>query len=343
MVAGADWYGKGMGLKHLPGPVVQAPMAGGATTPDLVTAVGKAGGLGMLAAGYLPTARLAEQIAAVRDVSTPFGVNVFVPGPERGDVEAIERYRERLAPAAADLGAELGDPVWSDDEYEAKLDLLAAVGVPAVTFTFGLPSEQDVIALRRAGSEVGVTVTTPAEAVAADQVGADFVVAQGIEAGGHRGGWLGGEQYGLLTLIRLIRSTVDIKVVAAGGIADAAGVRAVLAAGATAAAAGTAFLRCPEAGTPEPYRAALVAPEFTGTRLTRAYTGRPARGLANGFIAEHDRYAPAAYPELHHLTRPLRAAATAAGDTSVMAMWAGQAHVLAADRPAADVVHALTP
>ena len=332
-----------MGLKHLPGPVVQAPMAGGAATPVLVTAVGKAGGLGMLAAGYLPTARLAEQIAAVRDVSVPFGVNVFAPAPDVADPTEVEDYRARLAPTAARLGIELGEPTWSDDGYEAKLDLLAAVGVPAVTFTFGLPAEPDVIALRRAGSEVGVTVTHPAEAIAACRVGADFVVAQGIEAGGHRGDWLGGEQFGLLTLVRLIRSTVDLKVVAAGGIADAAGVRAALAAGAVAAAAGTAFLRCPEAGTAQPHRDALVAPQFTETRLTRAYTGRWARGLANRFIAEQEQYALDGYPQLHQLTRPLRAAATAAGDTDLMAMWAGQAHALAADAPAAEVVHALTP
>ncbi|BCJ27643.1 nitronate monooxygenase [Actinocatenispora sera] len=332
-----------MGLRQLPGPVVQAPMAGGATTPELVTAVGKAGGLGMLAAGYLPTAGLAEQIATVRDVGVPFGVNLFVPTPDTADPDAVDAYRRRLEPAAARLGTELGVPGWTDDEYEAKLDLLAAVGVPVVTFTFGLPTEQDVIALRRAGTEVGVTVNSPAEAVAADRVGADFVVAQGIEAGGHRGGWLGGEQFGLLSLIRLIRSTVDIKVIAAGGIADAVGVRAALAAGALAAYAGTAFLRCPEAGTPEPYRDALVAPEFAETRLTRAYTGRWARGLANRFMAEQERYAPEAYPQLHGLTRPLRAAATAAGDTDVMAMWAGQSHALATDEPAAKVLHALTP
>lgn len=318
-------------------------MAGGATTPELVTAVGKAGGLGMLAAGYLPTATLAEQIAAVRDVGVPFGVNLFVPAPDTADPDAVESYRQRLEPTAARLGTELGEPTWTDDEYEAKLDLLAAVGVPMVTFTFGLPTEQDVIALRRAGTEVGVTVTTPAEAVAADRAGADFVVAQGIEAGGHRGGWLGGEQFGLLALVRLIRSTVDIKVMAAGGIADAAGVRAVLAAGALAACAGTAFLRCPEAGTPEPYRDALVAPEFAETRLTRAYTGRWARGLVNRFIADQEPYAPDGYPQLHRLTRPLRAAATAAGDTDVMAMWAGQSHALATDEPAAKVLHALTP
>lgn len=332
-----------MGLKYLPGPVVAAPMAGGVSTPDLVTAAGKAGALGFLAAGYLPSERLAEQIAAVREAGVPFGVNVFVPGPDRADPDDLARYARRLRPDADALGTTLGDPVWTDDEYEAKLDLLVAVGVPVVTFTFGVPSAEDVTALRRSGSEVGVTVTSPREAAEADRAGADFVIAQGIEAGGHRGGWLGGEEFGLLSLVRLVRSTVDVRVVAAGGIADAAAVRAVLDAGALAASAGTAFLRCDESGAGPAYREALVAPEFAETRVTRAYTGRPARGLVTRFVTDHDVAAPDAYPQVHHLTRPLRATAAAAGDTQRMAMWAGQSHALARAVPAAEVVKSLTP
>lgn len=332
-----------MSLRNLTGPVVAAPMAGGVSTPELVIAAGKAGALGFLAAGYLPAERLAEQIAAVREVGAPFGVNVFVPGSDNADPDDVLRYARRLRPDADALGTTLGDPVWTDDEYEAKLDLLAAVGVPVVTFTFGVPAAEDVAALRRAGSEVGVTVTSPREAAEAYRAGADFVVAQGIEAGGHRGGWLGGEEFGLLSLVRLIRSVADVRIVAAGGIADAAGVRAVLDAGALAAAAGTAFLRSDESGAGPAYRAALVAPEFAETRLTRAYTGRPARGLVTRFMADHDVAAPDAYPQVHHLTRPLRAAATAADDTQRMAMWAGQSHALARAVPAAEVVRALTP
>ncbi|MGA8115143.1 MAG: nitronate monooxygenase, partial [Actinocatenispora sp.] len=199
-----------MGLRNLPGPVVSAPMAGGAATPELVTAVGAAGGLGFLAAGYLRTERLAEQIAAVRESSVPFGVNVFVPAADRSDPAALARYADRLLPDARALGADPGDPIWTDDDFEAKLDLLVAVGVPMVTFTFGCPTAEDVAALQDAGSEVGVTVTCPPEAAEAAEVGADFVVAQGLEAGGHRGGWLGGEQFELLHLIRLLKSTVDL-------------------------------------------------------------------------------------------------------------------------------------
>jgi nitronate monooxygenase len=327
----------------LPGPVVLAPMAGGAGTPELVAAVGEAGALGFLAAGYLPVGRLADQIAAVRERRVPFGVNIFVPNPDRADPDEVASYADRLAPEAVRLGVRLGEPTWTDDQYEEKLDLLVGVGVPVVSFTFGCPCAQDVTALHRAGTEVLVTVTSPAEALTAANSGADGLVLQGVEAGGHRGGWLDGEQYGLLALIRLVRSMVDLPVVAAGGIADATAVRAVLAAGATAAAAGTAFLRCPESGAAQPYKDALVAREFAATTLTTAFSGRPARGLVNRFTERYGHAAPTGYPEIHHLTRPLRAAAAEAKDPAGMAMWAGQAHALAREAPAADVVRDLTP
>ncbi len=332
-----------MGLKNFSGHVVQAPMAGGAATSELVTAVGATGALGFLAAGYVRPDRLAEQIAVVRESGVPFGVNVFVPGVDRSDPVALTAYSERLLPTARKLDTELGDPFWTDDDYEAKLDLLVAVGVPVVTFTFGCPAPEDVLALQESGSEVGVTVTSPQEAVEAERAGADFVIAQGVEAGGHRGGWLGGEQFGVLSLIRLVSSVSDLRIVAAGGITDGAGVRAVLAAGAIAASAGTAFLRCPESGASATHQDALVAPEFADTELTCAFTGRPARALTNGFIREHGPYAPASYPQVHQLTRPLRAAAAAAGDPDGMAMWAGQSHALARAVPAAEVVAELLP
>jgi nitronate monooxygenase len=332
-----------MALKTLPGPVVLAPMAGGPGTPELVAVVGEAGGLGFLAAGYLPAGALADRIAAVRERRVPFGVNIFVPHPDRADPDEVAAYARRLAPEADRLGVSLGEPFWTDDQYEEKLDLLIGVGVPLVSFTFGCPCAQDVTALHRSGTEVLVTVTSPAEAVAAARSGADGLLVQGIEAGAHRGGWLGDEQYGLLALIRLVRSAVDLPVVAAGGVADAAGTRAALAAGAVAVAAGTAFLRCPESGAAQVHKDALVDREFPATTVTGAFTGRPARGLVNRFIRRYGDAAPAGYPEIHHLTRPLRAAAAEAKDPHGMALWAGQAHALARDVPAAEVVRDLTP
>ena len=323
-------------LRH---PVVAAPMAGGPSTPELVAAVSGAGGLGMLAAGYQTTGAVAAQIAAVRArTAAPYGVNVFLPGPEP-DPATVATYARRLAPEAARRGVALGKPVGGDDDWAAKVRLLAAERVPVVSFAFGLPGPDAVGALHDAGAAVLVTVTTPDEAAAAADAGADALVVQGVEAGAHRGGPAdldGVGELGLLALLRLVARVTTLPLVAAGGIADGAGVAAVLAAGATLAQLGTAFLRCPEAGTTALHRAALAAPGET--TLTRAFTGRRARALVTPFVTEHSAAAPAAYPHVHQLTAPLRAAARSAGDPDGVNLWAGQAHELAPELPAAELV-----
>ncbi len=322
-------------------PVVQAPMAGGPSTPALAAAVSGAGGLGSLAAGYRTPDAERDEVRAVRALpGERFAVNVFVPGPP-ADAAALARYAEELRPEAARRGVALGEPRRDDDAWEAKVALLAEERVPVVSFTFGLPRPDMVAALHDAGSTVLVTVTTPEEAVAARDTGADALVVQGVEAGGHRGGLAdrdGEGELGLLALLRLVARAVDLPLVAAGGIADGPSVAAVLVAGAEAAQLGTAFLRCPEAGTSSAHRDALVTP--SATALTRAFSGRRARGLVNRFLTEHPG-APAAYPEVHHLTSPLRAAAREAGDDGGYNMWAGQAHPLAEAVPAADLVRRL--
>jgi nitronate monooxygenase len=322
-------------------PVVQAPMAGGPSTPALAAAVSEAGGLGSLAAGYRTPDAVREEVRAVRALTGErFAVNVFVPGPP-ADAAALARYAEELRPEAARRGVALGEPRRDDDAWEAKVALLAEERVPVVSFTFGLPRPDMVAALHDAGSTVLVTVTTPEEAVAARDTGADALVVQGVEAGGHRGGLAdrdGEGEVGLLALLRLVARAVDLPLVASGGIADGAAVAAVLVAGAEAAQLGTAFLRCPEAGTGAAHRAALGT--SGPTALTRAFSGRRARGLVNRFLTEHPG-APAAYPEVHHLTSPLRAAAREAGDDGGYNMWAGQAHPLAEAVPAADLVRRL--
>ncbi|MFL6129120.1 MAG: nitronate monooxygenase [Mycobacteriales bacterium] len=329
-------------LPSLRYPVVAAPMAGGPTTPALVAAVSEAGGLGVLAAGYKTPAEVADEIAAVRDrTAAPFGVNVFLPGPVP-DPEAVAGYARRLAPEADRRGVTLGEPVGGDDGWAAKVDLLVAERVPVVSFAFGLPVTGTVGALHDAGAAVLVTVTTPDEAVAAAATGADALVVQGFEAGAHRGGPAdldGVGELGLLALLRLVARVTPLPLVAAGGIADGPAVAAVLAAGATLAQLGTAFLRCPEAGTAALHRAALAAPG--DTVLTRAFTGRRARALVTPFVTEHSAAAPAAYPHVHQLTAPLRAAARAAGDPDGVNLWAGQAHELAAELPAAELVERL--
>jgi nitronate monooxygenase len=192
--------------------------------------------------------------------------------------------------------------------------------------------------LREVGAEVWVTVTSAEEAREASRIGADALVVQGAEAGGHRGSFVdrpGLPTYGLLALLALVRATVDLPLVAAGGIADGGGVAAALCAGAVAAQIGTAFMLAPEAGTSPAHRAALRS--GTDTVLTRAFTGRLARGIRNRFIEEHETYAPLAYPEVHHVTAPLRAAARQAGDPDRINLWAGEAHQLARERPAAEI------
>jgi nitronate monooxygenase len=270
-----------------------------------------------------------------------FGVNVFVPGPP-GDEAAVRRYAGELQAEAERWRVELGKPRADDDAWEAKVDLLAAERVPVVSFTFGLPRPDMVAALHAADATVLVTVTSPQEAVAARDVGADALVVQGIEAGGHRGGFGdvdGQGEYGLLTLLRLVARTVDVPLVAAGGLVDGPSIAAVLVAGAEAAQLGTAFLRCPEAGTDPAHREALTT--YRETALTRAFSGRRARGLVNRFLTEHTGSAPAAYPQVHHLTTPLRAAARQAGDPDGLNLWAGQGHSLVEAVPAGDLVHRL--
>ncbi|HEU5158173.1 MAG TPA: nitronate monooxygenase [Streptosporangiaceae bacterium] len=330
-------------LRELVRPIIAAPMAGGPSTPELVAAVGAAGGLGFVPAGYLRADRLAAAIKDVRDHGvTNFGVNVFVPGDPAADAAALESYARRLAGDADRLGVALGEPAYDDDDYAAKLAVLGELRVPVVSFTFGLPGEAVVDELHAGGSEVWVTITDPATAPDAARIGADALVVQGMEAGAHRGGpgdtadAAAAEAYALLPLLRLVAARTSTPMVATGGIADGASVAAVLAAGAAAAQLGTAFLGCPEAGTSGPHRDALGTAR--PTRLTRAFTGRWARGIVNRFLLAHDAAAPAAYPQVHHLTAPLRAAARGSGDAEALHLWAGQAHALTRRLPAAGLI-----
>ncbi|MFG3554385.1 nitronate monooxygenase [Micromonospora sp. NPDC047557] len=324
-------------LSELRHPIVAAPMAGGPSTPALVSAVSAVGGLGFLAAGMIDIARLVADIAEVRArTDRPFGVNVFLPGDDTVDEAAIRAYAQRLAPHADRLGVRLGEPVGGDDAYPEKLAALLADPVPVVSFAFGLPDRAVVAALRERGTEVWATVTRPAAATAAAELGVDAVVVQGTEAGGHRGGIPDDDDYALLPLLRLAAAECDRPLVAAGGIADGPALAAALAAGAQAAQLGTMFLRCPEAGSSPLHRAAVAS--AAPTALTRAYTGKRARGVVNDFLRTHDAVAPAGYPQVLHLTRPLLAAARRDGDASVVNLWAGQAHPLARDVPAAELV-----
>ncbi len=224
----------------------------------------------------------------------------------------------------------------------AKLQIVIEQQVPIVSFTFGCPSEEVVSRVHEAGAAAWITVTEPDEAEMAARVGADALVAQGAEAGGHRGTFIdadGAGELSTLALLRLLANQTELPLVAAGGIADGAAVAAVLAAGALAAQVGSAFMLTPEAGTADAHRRAFKQPGRTA--LTRAFTGRRARGIVNRFMREHERAAPGAYPHLHHVTAPLRRSAREAGDSESINLWAGETYALAREEPAAEVVRRL--
>ena len=325
-------------------PIVQAPMAGGPSSPVLAAAVSAAGGLGFLAAGYKPVGAVEQELAELRSLLVgpePYGVNLFAPPGHGSGAAAVSAYAARLRGEADRRGVDLGVPRWDDDTYESKVDLLCADPAPVVSVTFGCPSPVDVGRLQDAGSAVWVTVTGVDEAELASQAGADGLVVQGVEAGGHRGCFDDSSpgDVGLLALLQLVDAALGdaVPLIASGGISTGRGIAAVLAAGAAAAQLGTAFLLCPEAGTSEPHRA-MIRRGGAPTALTRAFTGRTARGITNKFLREHTAEAPSAYPELHHLTAPLRAAARAEGDPDGLHLWAGQTYALARAAPAADLV-----
>jgi nitronate monooxygenase len=327
-------------LDELAIPIVQAPLAGGPSTPRLAAAVAEAGGLGFLAAGYKTPAAVGDDIATVRSLTrAAFGVNIFAPPSVSPDDAAVAAYVARLRPDAERYGVEVGEPRHDDDSFDAKLALTVDERVGVVSFTFGCPQRSVFERLHEASAEAWVTVTSPQEAVDAQTAGADALVVQGYEAGGHRGSFIDEddkEEFGLLALLRLVRRAVDVPLVAAGGIADGATVAAVLCAGARAAQIGSALMLAPEAGTSDAHREALRKPGRTA--LTRAFSGRQARGIVNRFMDEHTPGAPVAYPAVHHVTTPIRAAARQAGDPESVNLWAGQAHELAREAPAAEIV-----
>jgi nitronate monooxygenase len=325
-------------------PIWVSPMAGGPSVPPLVTAAAQAGGLGWLAAGYKTAAAMQAEISTVREAGAgAFGVNLFVPGAPARDQDALAGYLASLQDDARQLGAAAGDATWDDDHWDAKLAVLAADPPPTVSFTFGCPPAGVIRGLQDAGAIVLVTVTNEHEAAIATGAGADGLCVQGPEAGAHRGFFTNDLGHGatagpgLLELLAAVAKVTGLPLVAAGGISDATAVAAALAGGAVAVQAGTAFLRCPESAAHPLHKAALADPRFTATVVTRAFSGRPARALANQFTTEHAG-APAAYPEINNATRPLRAAAGAAGNTGRMSLYAGQGFRSASDRPAAEII-----
>ena len=324
-------------------PIIQGPMTG-SDTPALAAAVSAAGGLGMLGCGMRSPAAMAEAAAAVRQqTDRPFGMNLFVQATPTPDEATVQTAMERLAPLYAELGLQPQRPTQWCEDFAAQFEALLALRPAVASFTFGILDAAQVARLHAAGCLVVGTATTVAEARAWAGVGVDAVCASGTEAGGHRGPFLGdfaAREVGTLALVPQCVDAVDIPVIAAGGIMDGRGIAAAQALGAQAVQMGTAFLACPESGIGPAYRQALAQAQDTDTRLTRVFSGRPARGIVNAMMealaAEEDRVP--AYPVQNALTGALRRAAAAQGRTSHLSLWAGQGVAAVRPLPAAQLV-----
>jgi len=324
-------------------PIVGAPMAGGPGTPALAAAVSNAGGLGFVAGGHLSAERFAEDIAAARAATTgPLGVNLFVPQPSVADWVQLDYYAEELEEIAEHYHVEVGHPQHGDDDdWEHKLEVVADVRPELVSFTFGVPPPDIIRRLGALGLLVMVTVTSSYEAGVAVAAGADSLVVQGPGAGGHRGTFAPDMEPGnesLHHLLTRIRSTHDVPLIAAGGLGTARDIAAVLHRGAVAAQVGTALLLADEAGTNAAHRTALKNPLFGTTVVTRAFSGRYARGLENDFTRTLDNVAPLGYPEVNQMTSPIREAAAAMEDPNGFPLWAGTSFQDARSGPAADII-----
>jgi nitronate monooxygenase len=325
-------------------PIIQAPMAGGPDSPALAAAVSAAGGLGSLGCAYAAPAEIETLAAAVRTrTPRPFALNLFVRADAPDEPGAEPRVAAVLRPIRAELGLAdaiamgPGLPRW-EDQLEAVLRTAPRV----FSFTFGVPSRDQVAALHARQIFVIGTATTVDEAGVLDELEVDAIIAQGAEAGGHRGTFLGRFEdalVGTLALVPQIVQRTPRPVIAAGGIMDGRGIRAALALGAKAVQLGTAFMACPEAGTSAPHRAALASAR--ATVITRAFSGRPARGIRNRMTDAFETVAPAPFPQQQRMTHELRRAAAAQARPDLMQLWAGQGAPLLRAMPAAELVTTL--
>jgi nitronate monooxygenase len=254
-------------------------------------------------------------------------VNVFVPSHDDIQTSQLSQYQKQIQKEADRLNCKINEPMFDDDDWKQKISILIQEKVPIISFTFGCPSQEIISNLKNNGSYIIVTVTTPNEAVIATEAGADALCVQGIEAGGHRASFHNDpkkdEQYLLQDLLKMVKKLTNLPLIAAGGIMNGRDVLEALNIGASAVQMGTAFLLCSESGTNETYRQALKSSLFEKTAITRAFTGRPARGLVNQFLTKYDQIAPAAYPHVHHMTKDFRKMAAQKNEPQLMSLWAG--------------------
>jgi nitronate monooxygenase len=329
-------------------PIFLAPLGGGPSTPELVAAVSNAGGFAFLAAPYLTPDQIADAVRKIRALTDrPFGLNLFAGGWSRERPAQAPGALAFMAPFHARLG--LPPPALPDvppDPFPAQLEVVLDARPAAFSFTFGIPPSDAMQALRARGIRTFGTATCLREAKLLQAAGVDAILAQGAEAGGHRGTFAAERDEGLVPTLRLvseIRREVPLPVVATGGLMDGRDVRAALEAGAVAGQLGTAFLACPESGASAVYKRALLAAGRDTTVLTRAFSGRWARGLANEVTSrgEAEPGAILPYPAQNQLTRAMRQAAAQKGEAELLSLWAGQGVGRLRALPAAELVRAL--
>jgi nitronate monooxygenase len=323
-------------------PIIQAPLATIATAP-LAAAVSASGGLGFLGSATMTVPQILTQVEEVRRrTDRPFGLNFFVHREPHPDPAAAERMRRRLEPYRRELGLpELGDPFGPPPFGAAQLEVVLELRPAVASFHFGLPDPAARAALRTAGIMVFASATTVDEARLLQEGGVDAVIAQGFEAGGHRGTFASAYQDGQIGTMALLPQVVDavsVPVIAAGGIADGRGIAAARLLGAAAVQMGTAFLGCPEVPLEPLYRRTLFEPRVARTRITRLLSGRPGRAIATRYLAEMDEAEALEFPLQRTFTSALAKAGVERGDPEFLGMWAGQAAPLLRSLPAAELL-----
>ncbi|RAP75880.1 NAD(P)H-dependent flavin oxidoreductase [Paenibacillus montanisoli] len=327
-------------------PILLAPMAGGPGTPELVAAVSNAGGLGSLGAGYLTPEQIRSAILDIRQrTDRPFGVNLFIPEQTTTSEADIAEMNAYLNPYRSELGlAPIKKLPDLRETFAEQTQVLLEEKVPVFSFTFGIPAEAIIQAMKQSGTVVIGTATTVDEAMQLEAAGVHAIVAQGSEAGGHRGTFLkraNDALIGTMALVPQISDYVSVPVIASGGIMDGRGLVASLALGASAVQMGTAFLASNESGAHAVYKQKILSSTEDSTEVTRAYSGKPARGIRTAFMNELRSYAGSIpdYPIQNALTRDIRQAAAKANNPEYMSLWAGQGLRMASGRDAAAIVN----
>ncbi|WP_201715809.1 NAD(P)H-dependent flavin oxidoreductase [Rossellomorea arthrocnemi] len=343
------WYknevSKSLGIQY---PIIQAGMAGGVTTPQLVASVSNSGGLGTLGAGYMSVTGLQEAIKQVKkQTDLPFGVNIFIPEAPQYNEEQVNLMGKLLEPFKKELNV-LNDSqgIKNEIDFEKQIETLIEEEVPVCSFTFGSPPKEIMKELKREGIKVIGTATTVEEALINQECGVDMVVAQGSEAGGHRGTFNGTYEDSMIGTFSLIPQAVDavkIPVIAAGGIMDGRGMIAALALGAKGVQMGTAFLTMKESGAKDLHKRAILQAEETSTTLTSVFSGKPARGLSNTFTNVMKKYENQLlpYPIQNELTKEIRKVAGNQNNKECMSLWAGQSPRLSKDVYAHELIDSI--